>query len=1227
MLASACGGGSETTEAVVETSTTSSTTTTTTLPGEVGEVVDEASLVVPPILLKPLIGATGILTSTGDDWEVISAIVPLEMGVKIRTADNGTAQMTFEDGSALLMGGNSVINVRSFDYDEEAGARVLTVDVISGSIAYDIFSEGLTASLAKIVTPTAELSVHGTEGVFEYDVSTFSAKSTVLEGGEENDDAVFSELLPDEGGNPVLVAISQTAGTELGSATTGGSGWVEQDSSTVALIVDDFVSNMEGDCSYTCKAETQEGLADGSEGLNAENAVDAVFTEGDSERMQLASTLLTAAGAPEEITGSVQELAEAVADVAVPEEELQEFISNAWETPPEGGEAQELPPTEFFNNFGDAAQVYNSEEFEDLGFDHEEHGDFRSQHGMMQFISADTNAVNELAQTGDVASAMALAASNMFVNADAEGFEEGTYCYDNPDDAECLSGQAPSPEFLAQAFAGNHFVEDMVQDMGFEYSFTENDIKPEYCDDEPWHPECADGPQFYGDVFEEGGDYCIANPDDCGEGKDAGAMFFGGGHEEGSYCYDNPDDAECMGGNASAVYEFFHVYNEDVLGDDWEPVDCNEWPDDPMCTGEGDFFHQHVGDASAIALDRSDMFDIYGGPQELTGPPPEFCAENPDAPECAADYKAADVYSEGQYIPPGYCDETPDAPECDPNFGQGGGLQGPLTGDFLAQYAAPDPNARAGIKPGFCTETPDHPECFRDYYNEEGADAAEFLGGLFSDESYVDLAKQGVYYNSIDGADELASQRYGSHDDYYVLDCSDPENVNEPGCSEDFDPTQFSLYAGAGEGDAYEYESFNEENVDEICSANPQDPVCFAAASGGLGPSVDCEDPENADEPACAFQSGGQPPPPSDSGGFWGNADQASQFQDQAEAINQFCEENPNDPACNEGYGGPSGIDCSAPGNQNLPECGGGSTTFDCSDPAYANNPQCSEGGQTPEEYCNENPDDPYCQNPSEGGGQGGQSPGGGPGGPPEQCSDPAYANTPECVGGSGGYEEDCQDNPFAPGCDNSDWCNQNPDATECQNPTGPPPEGNVGGGGPGYSGDNVDCAANPDDPACGEGYGGPSGIDCSIPENSTRTECGGGGTTFDCSDPAYAGSPECANDTATGDQGTAWGSDIDCSDPAYSDSPECGGSGGDGGYGGGVDCMADPGNPACTDTGAGGGGSMPEGGDQGSGPYSGGGDPGGGDPGGGDPGGGDPGGGDPGGGDPGGGDPGGGNP
>ena len=104
MVASACGGGSDSSEAVVETSTTTSTsTTTTTLPGEIGEVVDEAALVVPPILLKPLIGATGILTSTAEDWEVISAIIPLEMGVKIRTADNGTAQMTFEDGSALLL--------------------------------------------------------------------------------------------------------------------------------------------------------------------------------------------------------------------------------------------------------------------------------------------------------------------------------------------------------------------------------------------------------------------------------------------------------------------------------------------------------------------------------------------------------------------------------------------------------------------------------------------------------------------------------------------------------------------------------------------------------------------------------------------------------------------------------------------------------------------------------------------------------------------------------------------------------------------------------------------------------------------------------------------------------------------------------------------------------------------------------------------------------------------
>ena len=94
----------------------------------------------------------------------------------------------------------------------------------------------------------------------------------------------------------------------------------------------------------------------------------------------------------------------------------------------------------------------------------------------------------------------------------------------------------------------------------------------------------------------------------------------------------------CTGGNSVAVYTFFHVYDDEVLGDEWKPVDCTSYPDDPMCTGEGDFFHEHVGQATAIALDRNDMFDIYGGPQQLEGPPPEFCQENESAPECSEDF-------------------------------------------------------------------------------------------------------------------------------------------------------------------------------------------------------------------------------------------------------------------------------------------------------------------------------------------------------------------------------------------------------------------------------------------------------------------------------------------------------------------------------------------------------------------------------------------------------------
>ena len=1025
LIAYACGGSDESEEISVDTTTSTSTTVLASEP-DIGEVYDESELVVPPILLKPLIGATGVLTNATEDWEVLSAITPLEMGVKIRTGDDATAQMSFEDGSSLLMGGNSVISVRSFDYDEEEQSRVLIVDLISGSIAYDIFSDGLSASLAKIVTPTSELSVHGTEGVFGYDVATLSASSTVLEGGENSDDAVFSELLPNEDGTPVLVAVSQTAGTELGSGTTGGSGWTDEDSSTVALIVDEFVSNMEGECSYTCKAQTQENLAEGSEDLTADVAANAVFTENDTKRMDLAQTLLVAAGAPEDLTQSVEVLADAVEEVAVPEDVVKEFIDANWQEAPEDGQLQELPPiTEFFGTFADAASVHDNEAFEDLGFDHDEGNNFRAQHGMMQFISADTNAVNELAQTGDMASAMALAASNMFVNAGQDQFVEGTYCADNPEDPECAAG-APPPDFLAQAFAGNHFVEDMVQDMGFEYTFTENNIKPGYCDEQSWLPECADGPQYVGEAFEEGGAYCDANPENCEEGgPKPGSNFFGAAPQDDSFCADNPESPECKGGNAQAVYTFFHVYDEEVLGDEWEPVDCNEYPDDPMCSGQGDFFHKHVGKATGLALDRDDMFDIYGGPQELLGPPDEFCNENPEAPECSPDFKPADIYSGGEYVAPGYCDETPDAPECDSNFGQGGGLQGPLTGGLLAQYAAPDPNARAGEKPGFCTEDPNHPECFRDYYGEENLDTGEFLGNLFSDESYVDLAQQGVFYDSIDGAGDLAENRYGNHNDYLVVDCSIPENQSEPACSSDFDPGQPSLFTGGNEG-TEQFEAFNPEDLDTLCEENPQDPLCFAQQPGG-----------NAPIQGEAFGSppeGNRPTGEENSGGYWGNAEKAEEFKNQSDSYVEFagnyCDENPDDPSCSQ----------IAP----PPPQDGIIQDQDCADNPYA--PGCPQSG-----------------------GQEGQSP------PPEgegYNPPPGEEDVPHEHEGDkpppGGYQdqEDCADNPYAPGCQSGDQ--------------GPPPEGEGynpppgEGAGPGEEGPPPGEGAGPGEegPPPGEGAG-----------------------------------------------------------------------------------------------------------------------------------------------------------
>ena len=71
-------------------------------------------------------------------------------------------------------------------------------------------------------------------------------------------------------------------------------------------------------------------------------------------------------------------------------------------------------------------------------------------------------------------------------------------------------------------------------------------------------------------------------------------------------------------------------------------------------------------------------------------------------------------------------------------------------------------------------------------FKRQPLETGEFLGNLFSDDSYIDLEKQGVFYDSINGADDLASQRYGNHNDYLVIeaiDCTDPSNLILPQCS------------------------------------------------------------------------------------------------------------------------------------------------------------------------------------------------------------------------------------------------------------------------------------------------------------------------------------------------------------------------------------------------------------------------------------------------------------
>ena len=171
---------------------------------------------------------------------------------------------------------------------------------------------------------------------------------------------------------------------------------------------------------------------------------------------------------------------------------------------------------------------------------------------------------------------------------------------------------------------------------------------------------------------------------------------------------------------------------------------------------------------------------------------------------------------------------------------------------------------------------------------------------MFSDESYVDLSKQGVFYTAIDGADDLASQRYGNHDDYRIsegIDCTDPSNLILPQCSnpELYENSSPSLFAGGEEG-LQEFQAFSPEYLGDLCEENPQDPLCYTQPI------------ENGTVPGDIFgppKDGALPPGTSPTNvGFWGNEEKAQEFQTQSETYTDFagnyCEENPEDPTCSQ---------------------------------------------------------------------------------------------------------------------------------------------------------------------------------------------------------------------------------------------------------------------------------------------------------------------------------------
>lgn len=103
------------------------------------------------------------------EGEVTGKLVELASPIfrkdRIKTGAQAKSSFTFDDGSILTLGENSVVNITKHIYDPDKGFREMVVEVSLGAVKFLVTKAKGENSTFKVVTPAVTASVRGTEFV------------------------------------------------------------------------------------------------------------------------------------------------------------------------------------------------------------------------------------------------------------------------------------------------------------------------------------------------------------------------------------------------------------------------------------------------------------------------------------------------------------------------------------------------------------------------------------------------------------------------------------------------------------------------------------------------------------------------------------------------------------------------------------------------------------------------------------------------------------------------------------------------------------------------------------------------------------------------------------------------------------------------------------------------------------------------------------------------------